>query len=507
MRDAGMGSWPRRRARMTPDHVAFVHRGVSTTYGQVQERADRLAHGLRALGVERGDRVAYLGLNSVELVLTMFATAKLGAVTVPLNTRLAPPETAFVLQDSAPRVLVWDEGFEHVLGSDDVAGLGLQTVSVAGADGHRPFAELLADGSAEVLDEPVSLDDLFMIQYTSGTSGRPKGVMMTHANISWNVYNVLVDLDLTSTERSLVSAPLFHTAALNQLMFPTFLKGGTSYLESSWDAGRALELIETQGITWLFGVTTMLLSLLRHPQWATRDLSSLRIVQSGGAPLPEPLLRAYLDRGLMIIQGYGLTESSPGATMLRAHEGATRIGSAGTPCFFSDVRAVTPELQDAATGTPGEVLVQGPNVSPGYWHREDATAEAFLDEGWLRTGDLGTRDEDGYLRIVDRLKDMIISGGENIYPAEVEQAIYTHPAVAEVAVIGVPDPHWGEVGRAVVSLRPGETASEAELLAHLDGRLARYKIPKSVVIIDELPHNASGKLVKNRVKEQWGHHD
>lgn len=507
MRDAGMGSWARRRARTSPDQVAFVHRGVRTTYGQVQDRSNRLANGLRALGVVRGDRVAYLGLNSVELVLTMLATAKLGAVTVPLNTRLAPPETAFVLQDSAPRVLVWDEGFEQMVRSEDVASLGVLTVSVAGAEGHPSFAEVLESGSDEVLDEPVSLDDLFMIQYTSGTSGRPKGVMMTHANISWNVYNLIVDLDLTSHERCLLSAPLFHTAALNQLMFPCFLKGGTSYIESSWDADRALELIETEGITWIFGVTTMLLSLLRHPQWETRDLSSLRIVQSGGAPLPESLLQAYLDRGLMIIQGYGLTESSPGATMLRAHEGVTRIGSAGTPCFFSDVRVVTPTLEDAETGTPGEVLVQGPNVTPGYWQRDDATAETFVDEGWLRTGDLGTMDDDGYLRIVDRLKDMIISGGENIYPAEVEQAIYTHPAVAEVAVIGVPDAHWGEVGRAVVSLRAGQSASEAELLAHLDGRLARYKIPKSVVIIEELPHNASGKLVKNRVKEQWGHHD
>ena len=243
----------------------------------------------------------------------------------------------------------------------------------------------------------------------------------------------------------------------------------------------------------------MYLAIAATPRFAGADLSSLRLALSGGAPIPESLLRTWLDRGLMIIQGYGLTEASPGTTMLRADEGVRKLGSAGTPCFFTDVRVVAGD-RDAEDGEPGEVLVSGPNVSPGYWQDDAATAGAF-DDGWLHTGDLATRDDEGYLRIVDRLKDMYISGGENVYPAEVERALHEHPAVAECAVVGVPDESWGEVGRAFVVVRTGEEVDEAGVLAHLEGRLARYKLPKSVVFVPELPHNASGKLLKSRLRE------
>jgi fatty-acyl-CoA synthase len=274
-------------------------------------------------------------------------------------------------------------------------------------------------------------------------------------------------------------------------------------IEARFDAERALELIEREGVTLLFGVTSMYLAIAAAPGFATADLSTLRSALSGGAPIPESLLRTWLDRGLMITQGYGLTESSPGATMLRPADGVRKVGSAGTACFFSDVRVVSPGLDPVEVGEPGEVLVQGPNVTPGYWQNPAATDAAFVD-GWLRTGDLAVVDDEGYLRIVDRLKDMYISGGENVYPAEVEQAIHSHPAIAECAVIGVSDPRWGEVGRAVVTLHEGASLSEAELIAHLDGRLARYKIPQSVVVVGELPHNASGKLLKSRVREEHG---
>lgn len=504
MHDMGLGSWPTRRARMTPDAVALSQHGQDWTFREVEERATRLAHALRDRGVGPGDRVAYLGLNSVHFVAVMFAVAKLGAITVPLNTRLAPPETAFILRDAGPRLLVWDAPFASVVASADVADLGLDLVAVHD-DGPAPrLAELYAAGSTEPVDEPVGLDDVFMIQYTSGTSGRPKGVLLTHGNIHWNVYNLLVDLDLTSAEVALVTAPLFHTAALNQLFFPTFLKGGRSLVEEKWNPARALELIESERVTFLFGVTSMYLSLMQAPGWAEADLSSINVTMSGGAPIPESLLRAWLDRGQMIVQGYGLTEASPGLTMLRKAEGVAKVGSAGTPCFFADVRVVSPLLEDVGVGEPGEVLGQGPNVSPGYWQNESATAAAFVEPGWLRTGDLARLDDDGFLTIVDRVKDMIISGGENIYPAEVEAAIHTHPAVAEAAVIGVPDVRWGEVGRAIVSVREGASLTEAELLAHLDGRIARYKIPASVIVLAELPHNASGKLVKGPLRAAYG---
>ncbi|MBZ5739475.1 acyl-CoA synthetase [Nocardioides mangrovi] len=492
MRDQGLGSWTRRRARMTPDRAALVQDGRATTYAELHDASSRLALGLRDRGLGRGDRVAFLGLNSVEMVLAMFAAAKLGAVFVPVNTRLAPPELAYVLEHSGSRLLLAEDAL-----ADAVRGSAPELVVFDRDAGHGLDA-LLADVGAEV-DEPIALDDLFMIQYTSGTSGRPKGVMLTHANVVWNVYNLLVDIDLASAEVALVTAPLFHTAALNQVLFPTVLKGGTALLEARFDPVRAVDLIESERVTLLFGVTSMYLALAAAPRFGQADLSSLRLALSGGAPIPESLLQTWLDRGLMIIQGYGLTEASPGTTMLRAEDGVRKLGTAGTACFFTDVRVVQGD-DPVPPGVPGEVLVSGPNVSPGYWRDETATERAFSGE-WLRTGDVATLDDEGYVRIVDRVKDMYISGGENVYPAEVERAIYALPEVAECAVVGVPDPTWGEVGRAFVVVREGAVLDADAVLAHLDGRLARYKLPRSVVFLPGLPHNASGKLLKSRLKE------
>jgi fatty-acyl-CoA synthase len=349
------------------------------------------------------------------------------------------------------------------------------------------------------------MDDVCMIQYTSGTSGHPKGVMLTHANIAWNCYNLLLDIDVATDEVTLVSAPMFHTAALNQTFFPTFLKGGTALLMSAFDPARALELIAAHRVTWMFGVPAMYFAIARSPAWASADLSSVRTLMCGGAPVPEALIRTYQERGLTFLEGYGLTESSPGALFLRAEESTRKLGSAGTPCFFTDVRVVGPDGADVAPGQTGEVIIQGPNVMKGYWQLPGATREALSEGGWLRSGDAATVDDDGFVYIVDRIKDMIISGGENIYPAEVEQVLYQHPAVADCAVIGVPDQRWGEVGRAVVALRPGTSATQEEILDFLGGRLARYKIPKSVIVVEVLPHNAAGKLVKGPLRERYGH--
>lgn len=496
MSDNGLGSWPRRRAGMTPGKAALVQDGTVMTYAELARASARLARGLRSSGVSRGERVAFLGLNSIELVVAMFATAQLGAVFVPLNTRLARPELQYLLEHSRPRLLLVEDTFAAVAEPARAADPELRSVEFSRRAGAG-LDQLLADDDAP-LDEPIGLDDLFMIQYTSGTSGRPKGVMLTHGNVIWNVYNLLVDIDLGSDEIALVTAPLFHTAALNQVLFPTVLKGGTALIEAGFDPARAIELIEQERVTLLFGVTTMYLALSQSPRFYPADLDSLHLALSGGSPIPESLLQTWLDRGLMIVQGYGLTEASPGTTMLRAADGVRKLGSAGTACFFTDVLVVDGE-HEAGAGQPGEVLVRGPNVTPGYWQDPDATGRAFTD-GWLHTGDLATRDDEGYLRIVDRLKDMYISGGENVYPAEVEQALYAHPAVIECAVIGVPDPTWGEVGRAFVVLRDGHESDPAGLLEHLNSRLARYKLPKSIEFVADLPHNASGKLLKSRLR-------
>ena len=482
---------------MNPHRVALVQGSREVTYLQLHQRTTQLAHGLRARGVRRGDRVAFLGLNSVDLIETMFAVGRLGAIFVPVNTRLAPPELRAVLTDSDTTLLIWQNLFAEQVRSPNVADLGLDSIALDGDEG----AGLTALHGPEVdFDEAVGLDDVFMIQYTSGTSGQSKGVMLSHANIIFNVMNLLVDVDLTSSEVALVTAPLFHTAALNQVFFPTILKGGTALIEAKFDPSRALQLIEQRRVSLLFGVTSMYQAIANDPGFEHTDLSSLRFALSGGAPVPESLLRRWLDRGAPITQGYGLTEASPGATMLRAEDAVRKLGSAGTACFFSDVRVVRADFSPVGVDEPGEVLVQGPNVTAGYWRDEAGTGAAFVD-GWLRTGDVAVVDAEGYLRIVDRLKDMYISGGENVYPAEVEHAILTHPGVSECVVVGVPDQRWGEVGYAVVTVRDNAGVDSTELMAHLSGRLARYKQPKSVLVVAELPHSASGKLLRSKVRD------
>ncbi|MFF7757435.1 acyl-CoA synthetase [Streptomyces griseorubiginosus] len=498
MRNEGLGSWPARRARKTPHRTALIHGGTTLSYAELHTRVTRLAHALRARGIRRGDRVAYLGPNHPSYLETLFATGVLGAVFVPLNTRLAGPEIGYQLSDSGARALVYGPSHAGLVaglpGSTDV-----RTYVEVGAE----YEQLLAGSPAEPIDEPVTGDDTCIIMYTSGTTGRPKGAMLTHGNLTWNAINVLVDTDLIADERALVSAPLFHTAGLNMLALPVLLKGGTCVLVEAFDPDATFDLIEQHRITFMFGVPTMFEQVARHPRWPAADLSSLRILTCGGSPVSTPLIAAYQERGLTFLQGYGMTEASPGTLFLDAEHAISKAGSAGVPHFFSDVRVVRPDLAPVDTGETGEVVLRGPHVMPGYWGLPEETAASFAD-GWFRSGDAARVDEDGYVFIVDRIKDMIISGGENIYPAEIEDLLLRHPDIAECAVIGVADEKWGEVPRAVVVPREGKVPDPDEVLASLAGRLAKYKIPKSVVVADELPRTASGKLLKSRVRKRYG---
>jgi fatty-acyl-CoA synthase len=501
----GIGSWPARRARKTPDRVAVVHDDRTWTYGELHQRVLRLAHALRALGAGRGDRIAYLGPNHPAFLETLFAAGALGAVFVPLNTRLAAPELAYNLTDSGSTVLVHAQ--EHAGAARAAAGEARVPHLIAldgSGEGALGYEEFLAGGGTGPLDETVVPHDPCMIMYTSGTTGRAKGAVLSHANITWNSLNVLVDTDLAGDEVTLVVAPLFHTAGLNMTCLPTLLKGGRVVLLGAFDAGRVLEIVEGRRVTYIFGVPTMYDAMAAHPRWAATDLSSLRTLSCGGAPVPARTIATYLARGLAFSQGYGMTEAAPGVLFLDREQTSAKAGSAGVPHFFTDVRVVLPDGSDAGPGERGEILVHGPNVMTGYWGRHEDTEAAFADGRWLRTGDVARTDADGYAYIVDRVKDMFVSGGENVYPAEVEDALLTHPAIAECAVIGVPDPVWGEVGRAVVVLRPGARADEDDVLGHLRGRLAKYKIPKSLVVTESLPRTASGKIVKPAVRDTYG---
>nr|AAY98502.1 putative feruloyl-CoA synthetase [Rhodococcus aetherivorans I24] len=511
MLNQGTGTWPHRRARQAPDAVALDFRGTTVTYRELDERVTRLAHALRARGIGPGDRVALLSANHPAYLEVLFAAGLLGAVFVPLNARLTTPEVEYCLADSGSAVLIHSAALADVAdAAATAAGTAAGTarrVVLDGAPDDRAvgYKEIIATGPADRLDLPVTHNDPCFIMYTSGTTGRPKGVVLTHGNEVFAVMKAIVDLDFLSDQVALDAAPLFHTDALNLIALPTLLKGGTVIVEEGFKPGRILHLIETKRVTYSFGVPTMLDAMSTHPNWNRTDLSSIRRWIVAAAPVPPRTLQTYTARGVRLCQGYGLTETGPGALILTPKDAERKLGTAGAPHFFTDVRVVDPDGPEVAPGDRGEIQISGPNVMRRYWNRPDATAEAFTGDGWFRSGDVGVPDEDGFVTIVDRLKDMIISGGENIYPAEVEAAILDLPGVLGCAVFGVPDEKWGEVGRAAVTLADGATLTEDELFAFLGERLARYKIPKSLLVLDEIPRNATGKIRKDKLREQYAH--
>ncbi len=477
---------------MTPHRIAVRYGESSFTYAEFAARVSRFARGLQEIGVRAGDRVAFLGPNHPALLTTLFACGQLGAVFVPVNFRFTASEVDHVLHDSGSSVLI------HTA---DRAG----TVAELGTERLRtvPVEESLPADAGEPPDQPVTLDDPCLIMYTSGSTGRPKGVVLTHGNLTWNSYNVLVENDLTADERTLIVAPLFHAAALGMVCLPTLLKGGEVLLHSSFDAGAVLDAIERDRVTLMFGVPAMYDALAAHEKWDETDLSGLRHLLCGGAPVPTATIQRYLARDLSFSQGYGMTEAAPGALFLDREHTTSKIGSAGVPSFFTGVRVVDAAGRDVSPGERGEVVVSGPNVMRGYWNRPAETAIALRD-GEFRSGDVAEVDEDGYVYIVDRIKDLIISGGENIYPAEVENEIHALPGVESCAVIGVADEKWGEAVRAVVVRAPDADFDAAALLAHLRERLAGYKVPKSVRFAESLPRTGSGKISKSEVRDRFG---
>ncbi|SEI84674.1 fatty-acyl-CoA synthase [Arthrobacter sp. yr096] len=514
MDNNGVGSWLHRRRAKSGPKTALISGSRTLSYAELAERTDRLANALKDRGVAKGDRVAYLGENHPSFVETFFACGLLGAIFVPLNTRLAAPELQFQLQDSGARLLISAASLE-VVASASCADTGVNHRLVVapdgGADGSavklpsgvEHYGEAIAAAATTPLDEPVTLDDAAMILYTSGTTGKPKGALLTHGNITWNCINTVVDMDVNRNDVALMISPLFHVASLDMGLLPMLLKGATVVLEAKFDAGRVLELVGQHRVTTLNGVPTTFQMLCDHPEWSTADLSSLDKLTCGGSAVPGRVLEAYEARGIGFTSCYGMTETAPGATMLPVSRSKEKAGSAGLPHFFTDVRIADPLGGLASPGAVGEIQISGPNVIKEYWNRPEATADSYADSSWFRSGDMGHQDDEGFLFVSDRIKDMIISGGENIYPAEVEAAIAELPAVGSVAVIGVADETWGEVPRAIVTLRDGTTLTEEQLRSHLSGRLARYKIPKSVVFVEEMPRTASGKIRKMDLRKQF----
>ncbi len=485
--------WIGHHADLRSDDVALVDDGrdLTLTYRDLEDRTRRLAAWLEANGVGAGDRVGFLAGNTTDVFEALFACAKLSAILVPLNWRLAVPELQFIVGDCRPRVLIYEGGFAEAAAELDVP------VKVMLGD---PYEAAKAESDPASIG-PVSAthDDPWAIMYTSGTTGRPKGALVTHGMFFWNAVNIGNAVGLTSRSTNLNVLPTFHTGGLNLYTTPCLHLGARSVNLREFDPDRLFWWLESGEITHFFGVPAIYQFLAEDPHWEHADLTAVESWACGGAPMPVALLQRYADRGVVIRQGMGLTETSPTVFLTDEAHAISKVGSVGKPCLHTEIRIVDEDGQDVGVDEIGELWVRGPNVTPGYWERPDANIESFTD-GWLHTGDAARRDADGYVFIVDRWKDMFISGGENVYPAEVEQVLFHHPSVKDVAVIGVPDERWGEVGLAVVVPRDPAAFAGDELLAYCQGKLARFKIPRHVAVTDELPRNAAGKVLKRDLR-------
>jgi len=502
----GMGQMVMRRALLTPTANALTFEGVSSTFEDLAHNILTAARLLTDLGVNKGDRVGYIGLNHPRLLEVLYASSLIGAVFVPINYRLTPQEIAYIAEDAGFHVLCADQVSATVL-EQGLEGPGCP--HFIGVDFETPVWQSMQNlliGRSQTLDAShaesmaVSEDDIALIMYTSGTTGRPKGAQLTHGNIFWNLLNAKF-MEETMRQATLTCAPLFHIGGLNVTTHPSLVSGVHVVLHKVFDAEQILVDIERYGISTMFGAPTMFDMMRREPRFDETDFSSVLAFNCGAAPVPLPLIETYASKNVTFCQGYGLTETSPYVTVLSTADAQRKKGSAGKPLMFTEVKIVDARDQTCPARDRGEILVRGPNVTPGYWQLTDATAEAFDPEGWFRTGDIGYLDEEGYLFIADRKKDMIITGGENVYPAEVESELLAHPAIAEVAIIGLPDDKWGERVTAVITLSGDPEPSLESLDQFLADRLARYKRPRELYVVEELPRNPAGKVQKFALRD------
>jgi acyl-CoA synthetase (AMP-forming)/AMP-acid ligase II len=504
MRD-NLGLFLEKRARLSPrlEALVEVERGRRHTFAELDRRANRAANAFAARGVRPGDRVALLLMNGVEYLESFFGLAKLGAVVVPLNWRLVADELAFILKDSGSTALLHDSEFDGAVAAIGGLDTRLREIwRVGGAAGGAASYEALRDAASDEAPPcPAGPEDLLFIMYTSGTTGLPKGVMHTHGTMAAASQTVNLSADMRYRDRYLQMLPLFHVGALTPAI-ASMHRGATLILLRAFDPARVFPLIAEERVTTGLAVPAMLNFMLAAGDPTKHDHSLLRWMMSGAAPVPPALIERYAEFGIEIHQVYGLTESGGPACIISPEEALAKIGSTGPAFFHTDVRVVDETGADVTPGQIGEVIIRGAHVMKGYWNRPDATAETLRD-GWLHSGDLATVDKEGFVFIQDRKKDMIITGGENVYPAEVEAVLARHPEVLEGAVIGQPSARWGESGAAVVVAKAGAHPSADEILRFFDGKLARYKIPKSVHFVDEIPRNPTGKVLKRVLRDRF----
>lgn len=500
-----------KRARLEPDKIGLICEARKITYKEWNERANKVAQAFIGFGVNPGDRVGLLMMNSPEFLECFFGLAKIGAIVVPLNWRLAPPELTYIAKDAGIKALIYDAAVP-IAGGPDLAGVvagirgDLPAKIYVAVGGHTPsgdhaYENLLAGPPVSEPQTATADDDTLVIMYTSGTTGRPKGAMLSHNNLFYDSCTVSFSLDWRSGDRVLVALPLFHIGALIYVVINVHV-GASTVLMKAFDPTGFLKIIEAHQVNSFLAVPAMLNFMMQVPVYKEVDLSSVRWALAGTAPVPVPLIRAWAERGIAIQQVYGLTEVTGGAAVLNSEQALEKAGSTGLPMFHTDIRVVDPDGNDTLSGEVGEIIIRGPHVMRAYWNNPKATTDTIKD-GWLYTGDLGKLDAEGYLYIVERKKDMIISGGENIYPAEIENVLAELPQMREVGVIGVSDPTWGETVCVVACLKDGQSLTLEDIVAHCRGRLAKFKTPKRLVISNQpLPRSPAGKVLKRFLREK-----
>jgi fatty-acyl-CoA synthase len=503
--------WLQRREMLSPNKVALidaVNGNRPITYREWNHQVNRLANFLReSLAIRRGDRISIYAMNRVEYLDALFACNKLGAILHVINWRLQPRELEGIITDAAPRVLIYSQEFSAQV---DALRPRLSSVerwvaldqTTSDKDLHWPVERSNWPTTQPPLPE-VDWEHPWMICYTGGTTGHPKGAILHYRSVTANSFNTIVSWGLRPDDVVPQNMPFFHTGGLNVLTVPLVHLGGTNIVCAGFDIDQLFDQVETLGVTFFFAVPAMFLAMIQHPRWPSLDLSNVRLVMSGGGTCPSVVFEAFWEKGVEFKTGYGLTEAGPNTFWLPTEYMKSKIGAVGRPLFHIDVKLVDGAGVEVGADEIGHLLIRGPHVFGGYWNQPEATAETIVD-GWLHTGDLARRDKDGDYSIVGRLKDMIKSGGENVYPAEVEDVMHSHPDVAEAAVIPVPDPRWGEVGRAIVVLKAGATLCEADLIAWLRQQMAHYKVPKSIVFVKSLPKTGADKVDKPQLIAEFG---
>ena len=500
--------WLVKQAQQFPDKTALVDlfSGRNVSYAQLNQRASRCAEFLRdQWELESGDRVAVLAHSSAEYVELLYACGKLGVVMVCLNWRLSVDELRGIVEDAQPAAIVFGIEFEQTgLVLAEAFGIKLRMVMGTAREGVAGYeASLAGTSGANIVMPWRNHDDIWYLLYTAGTTGKPKGVIQTFGMAFTNAVNGMLAAGLRREDTLLSVLPFFHTGGLNLYMNPMLMCAGTTIIMRQFDVDKTMELLQG-GVTVMFGVPAIYLFLSQHPRFAAADFSGVRSWACGGAPIPKSLLEKYLAKNVTICFGFGMTETGPTVFLTDEDTARRKVGTVGKPVMYVETRVVdTATRQALGANQRGELVLRGPGITPGYWNKPEATARAF-ENGWLCSGDIAYYDDDGDYYIVDRSKDMYISGGENVYPAEVENVLFQMEGVAEAAVIGVQDDKWGEVGKAIIALKPGAEASVEAVIAHCKARLAGFKVPKQVVFIPALPRNAAGKVEKPRLRREFG---